>query len=363
MIGQYQVLKRDIETQRALFESLSAQRNQSDVMRSSQGETAVQIGDRPVLPEKPVSQNPTRNLIIGTVLGAALGIAIAFLLNSMDRSIKTVDQAEAFLDLPVLTAVPEISRRRAARAKAAAPQEKSLLRELPMLGDGNSPPAEAIRSLRAAMSLMGAEEDRRSVIFTSALPGEGKSFTAANYSIALANQGLRTLLIDADLRRPSVHAMFGGDRRTLGIVDYILAKDRLGHFVTNTSVPNLDLLLSGTLAPNPAELLSGRGFARLVAEALGAYDRIVVDTAPVNAVSDTLLLLGAIQSVCLVVRAAASPREAVLRAIRVLEKSGKRPVGVVFNRVPRRADLGYHRTYYYHYGTDRYGAAYEAAST
>jgi succinoglycan biosynthesis transport protein ExoP len=226
-----------------------------------------------------------------------------------------------------------------------------------MLTDGNSPSAEAIRSLRAAMSLMGAEDERRSVIFTSALPGEGKSFTAANYSIALASQELKTLLIDADLRRPSVHTIFGADRNHLGAVDYLIGTDPLQDFITTTSLPNLDLLLSGTVVPNPAELLSGRGFARLMGEAMRQYDRIVVDTAPINAVSDTLMLIQVIQSVCVVVRASSSPREAVVRAVRVLEKSGKKPVGIVFNRVPRRADL-YHRTYYYHYGTDRYGTAY-----
>jgi capsular exopolysaccharide synthesis family protein len=358
MIGQYQVLKREIDTQRALFESLSAQRNQTDVLRGAQADSAVKIGDNPVLPETPVSQNPGRMLFAGAFFGAALGVGLAFLFNTMDRSIRTVDQTEALLDLPVLAAVPEIAHRRKKGATTAF-----LPGELPVLTDGNSPPAEAIRSLRAAMALMGAEEDRRSVIFTSALPGEGKSFTAANYALSLAQQDLKTLLVDADLRRPNVHALFGGERRTIGLVDYLLAKDPLTDFVTTTSIPHLHLLLSGTPAPNPAELLSGHGFARLIAEAMRYYDRIVVDTAPVNAVSDTLMLLGEVQSVCLVVRAASSPREAVARAVRVLDKSGRRPVGILFNRVPRRADLGYPHNYYYHYGTDRYGTAYGAASS
>jgi succinoglycan biosynthesis transport protein ExoP len=362
MMGNYQVLKRDLETQRTLFASLSAEKNQSEVVRAAQAETAVKIGDHPVLPEQPISENPARILFIGTFLGAAVGIALAFLLEAMDRSIRTVDEAEALLDLPVLTAVPEIMRSTAKR-KGKAPAHP-LSYQLPILADRNSAPAEAIRSLRASMALIGAEEERRSVIFTSALPGEGKSFTAANYSIALASQELRTLLIDADLRRPSVHSIFGVERDHVGAVDYFLEKAPLAEFVTTTSLPNLDLLLSGTPAANPAELLSGRGFSRLIAEAMESYERIVVDTAPINLVSDTLMLIKAVQSVCVVVRAAASPSEAVLRAVRVLEKSGKRPVGIVFNRVPRRAELGYYRHYYYHYGSaDKYGRAYEAVAT
>ena len=104
MIGEYQVLKRDMETQRTLFASLTAQKNQSDVLRSAQSETAVKIADEPVLPETPVPQKPVELLIGGTLAGAALGLGLAFLLNALDRSLKTVDQAEAFLGLPVLGA-------------------------------------------------------------------------------------------------------------------------------------------------------------------------------------------------------------------------------------------------------------------
>jgi succinoglycan biosynthesis transport protein ExoP len=358
MIGQYQVLRRDLETQRTLFASLTAQKNQSDVLRSAQSETAVKIADEPVLPELPVPQKPLELLAGGTIAGLAVGIGLAFLLNTMDRSLKTVDQAEGFLSLPVLAAVPEMGRRKGTdRADKKPPPDTP--GDLPILTDRNSPAAEAIRSLRAAMALIGTDDERRSVIFTSALPGEGKSFTAANYALALASRGQRTLLIDADLRRPRLHAIFGVKRESTGLVDYLLTRHPLECHVHPTSLPALDLLLSGTKAPNPAELLSNGGFARLIAEALKRYDQVVVDTAPIHAVSDTLMLVGDIQSVCLVVRAASSPREAVLRAVRVLDGAGRRPVGLVLNRLPRRADLGYHRTYYYHYGSGgNYGESY-----
>jgi succinoglycan biosynthesis transport protein ExoP len=358
MIGQYQVLKRDLDTQRTLFASLTAQKNQSDVLRSAQSETAVKIADEPVLPELPVPQKPLELLSGGTSAGLAAGVALAFLLDAMDRSLKTVDQAEAFLQLPVLAAVPEVARRKVRKRNGTQPANKAEPGDLPILTDANSPPAEAIRSLRAAMALLGSDDERRSVVFTSALPGEGKSFTAANYALALASRGQHTLLIDADLRRPRVHAIFGVERGATGLVDYLLARQPLAYFVHPTSLPELDVLLSGTRAPNPAELLANGGFARLLAEAMKIYDQIVIDTAPIHAVSDTLMLVGGVQSVCLVVQAAASPREAVLRAVRVLDGAGRRPVGLVLNRLPRRADLGYHRSYHYHYGAGKYGEAY-----
>ena len=357
IMGDYQVLKRDIETQRSLFASLSAQKNQSDVVRAAQSETAVQIGDHPVLPEVAVTRNPSRLLITGSILGLMLGVGLAFLIDLADRSLRTVDEAESFLDLPILSTVPEMRPR---KGKAEKQCERSF-RELPMLTDANAPPAEAIRSLRASLAMGRGEDDRRSIIFTSALPGEGKSFTAANYAIALANQGLKTLLIDADLRRPSLHTIFKTEREHVGLVDYLLEEAPLEEFIATTSLANLDLLLSGQNARHPAELLSGPCFERGMAEAVQLYDRVVIDTAPVNVVSDTLLLLPKVQSVCLVVRASSSPREAVLRAARVLAKAGRAPVGVVFNRVTRR-NLGYYRHYYYHYGPDSsYGGAYEAA--
>ena len=365
MMGEYQVLKRDIETQRSLFESLSAQKNQSDVIRAAQAETAVKIGDHPVLPEQPVARNAIRLLSAGTLLGLAFGVALAFLLDSLDRSLRTVDQVETLLNLPVLTAVPELERPAMKKKSKSGRRAPILFNQLPILVDGNSPSAESIRSLRASMALMGVEERRRSVVFTSALPGEGKSFTAANYSIALANQGLRTLLIDADLRRPSLHTVFGVEREHIGAVDYFLEEAPLGEFITTTSLPCLNLLLCGTAAPNPAELLSGVSFSRLMEAALAEYDRIVIDTAPVNVVSDTLMLVREVHSVCLVVRASSSPREAVLRSVKMLEKAGRLPVGVVFNRVPRRAGLGYYyHNYYYHYGSSgRYGSGYAPAPT
>ena len=358
VMGDYQVLKRDIETQRTLFASLSAQKNQSDVARAAQSETAVKIGDHPVLPETPVSRNPSRLLLTGSFLGLMLGIGLAFLLDLADSSLRTVDEVEGFIDLPVLSAVPEMHP----RARKDKPKERQSFRGLPMLTDANAPPAEAIRSLRASLAMNVSSEGRHSMIFTSALPGEGKSFTAANYAVALASQGLKTLLIDADLRRPNLHAIFGATRDHVGLVDYLLEQAPLAEFVTLTSLPCLDLLLSGRAASHPAELLSRKDFARAIAEAAQAYDRVVVDTAPVNVVSDTLLLVPQVQSVCLVVRASSSPREAVRRAVRILSAAGREPVGAVFNRVTRRG-LGYYHQYYYHYGSaTSYGGAYEVAS-
>ena len=149
MIGQYQVLKRDLDTQRTLFASLSAQKNQSDVLRSAQSETAVKIADEPVLPELPVPQKPLELLTGGTLAGAALGIGLAFLLSAMDLSLKTVDQAEAFLGLPVLGAVPELKRK--SKVKAKGKREAARLPTSSTCRSSSTPtPPQRRRSARSA---------------------------------------------------------------------------------------------------------------------------------------------------------------------------------------------------------------------
>jgi Mrp family chromosome partitioning ATPase len=242
------------------------------------------------------------------------------------------------------------------------------------------PAAEAFRNLRAALSLLGPEVERKVSLFTSALPNEGKSFTSANYSLALAQQGYRVLLIDGDLRRPNMHKIFpetfnksdSEDESLLGVTDCLVSKANLssaarpipagkidiatdglataGSILTATG-GQLSVLAGGCRAPNPAEILAGPLFGQLVAEAARLFDRVVIDSAPLLAVSDTLLITRYAQSVCIVLRAGKTPRHAVRRAISLLTNSGIRPVGLVLNRLPCGRNFGY----YYYYASHGYG--------
>ncbi|HEX8490387.1 MAG TPA: CpsD/CapB family tyrosine-protein kinase, partial [Chthoniobacterales bacterium] len=303
---------------------------------------------------------------------------------ALDRSLKTVDQAETTLSLPVLAAIPEISRTESAgqpQNNGALPGTSSyrLVAEAP-----EGPAAEGFRNLRAGLSLLGPEDERKIFLFTSALPNEGKSFTSANYSLSLAQQGHRVLLIDGDLRRPSLHKIFRevgptgeaaamAEEEQHGIVDYLVGDIALADAVrvvsardvdiigTNSPSPGatvtatggqLSVLAGGRRAPNPAELLSGQSFAELVAEAGKLFDRVVIDSAPVLAVSDTLLMTPYVQTVCMVVRARRTARNAVQRAILLLAGTGSRPAGVILNRLPRNRGTDY----YYYYASHGYGA-------
>ncbi|PYI93065.1 MAG: hypothetical protein DME97_07090 [Verrucomicrobia bacterium] len=378
----YQELARQADTDRALYESVLRQIKETDLTKGTKT-NAVSVIEHSPLPSAPVSPNPMRVIVLGLLGGIAAGLATIFGANALDRSIKTVDQAETTFALPVLAAVPEVSRTESSggEEKPDAPLGTSSYRLVAEAPEG--PAAEAFRNLRAALSLLGPEEERKIFLFTSALPNEGKSFTSANYSLSLAQQGHRVLLIDGDLRRPSLHKIFrhigpeGGeeakDAEQYGIVDYLVGDVPLGDAVRVVSARDVDIigtsspsatstvtatggqlsvLAGGRRAPNPAELLSGHSFAELVTEAAKLYDRVVIDSAPVLAVSDTLLMTPFVQTVCMVVRARRTARNAVQRAVLLLAGTGTRPAGVVLNRLPRNRGTDY----YYYYASHGYGA-------
>ncbi len=377
----YQELARQAETDRALYESVLRQIKETNLTKDVKT-NAVSVIEHSPYPNFPVSPNPRKAIVLGLLGGLAAALAFVYLADILDRSIKTVDQAESLLGLPVLAAVPEATSN--AKAPVETPDIKltgtttyRLVAEAP-----EGPTAEAFRNLRAALSLLGPEVERKVFLFTSALPTEGKSFTSANYALALAQQGHRVLLIDGDLRRPSLHKIFRyegdatptqGENEPPGIVDYLIGEADLSTATRSVYASDVDptadsfterntirtamggqlsVLAGGQRAPNPAELLSGTTFGQLVAEASRLFDRVVIDTAPILAVSDTLLMTPHVQTVCLVVRAAKTPRNAVRRALSLVIGAGGHPAGVILNRLPHRRGSGY----YYYYASHGYGA-------
>jgi polysaccharide biosynthesis transport protein len=377
----YQELARQAETDRALYESVLRQIKDTSLTKDVKM-NAVSVIEHSPLPNSPVSPNPAKAIALGLLGGLAAGLAFVFGADMLDRSIKTVDQAEGTLGLPVFAAVPENTdegavTRSKRRRRFFASSNYRVVVEVP-----ESPAAEAFRNLRAALSLLGPEVERRVSLFTSALPSEGKSFTSANYSLALAQQGYRVLLIDGDLRRPNLHRIFRfpeamkknkfDEESGAGVMDCLVGKADLTSAVRSIPAGEIDIvsddvavtgkiqtmmggqlsvLAGGRRAPNPAEILAGSSFGQLVAEAARLFDRVVIDSAPVLAVSDTLLMMPHVQTVCFVLQAAKTPRQVVRRAISLLAKSGIRPAGLVLNRLRRGRGVGY----YYYYASHGYG--------
>jgi capsular exopolysaccharide synthesis family protein len=333
----YNVLSREVETDRTLYNSVLGRLKETDVTKGLKQEQ-FRVVETPVIPDKPVKPRPLFTLAVALMGGLFAGLGLTIGMNALDSSLKTVDRAERFLDLPAVGAVP--------KAKAGGPADP-----LMVLQEPHGAVAEAFRTLRTSMSLLGRNNDRRTFIFTSAVPGEGKSFCSINYALSLAQQGLRTLLIDSDLRLPTLCKRLFDDETHPGTADFIAGQVSLEEGIRPSPVENLYVMTAGNRAPNPAELLAGPGFAELIQRALTKFDRVVVDSAPVNAVADTLLLVRHVQSVVLVVHAAKTPRKAVLRASQKLAEAGSRPVGQILNQLPTHGGVGY----YYHYSAGEYG--------
>jgi succinoglycan biosynthesis transport protein ExoP len=393
------VLTREVETERLLFESMKKQMGETDVAKQA-GTTKVRLVEPALVPSSPAKPRPLLVLALSVITGMFLALSTVFGLHFMDSTLRTVDEVERITGLPVLGAVPDDKRvLQAVRMKERGGSAVSHLgkvskvldqtRDAPLgeradkvlkhirktekivrggeikeirgiilVDDPGCNAAEAFRSLRATLALLGREDERRTFLFTSAIPGEGKTFTSCNYAVSLAQQGLKTLLIDADLRRPAVHLRFGIKEKAPGVVEHVTQGRKIEDVARLGVVENLDVLLAGTQAPNPAELLAGKGFGVLIQEALLKYERIVIDSAPVNAVSDTLMVAPYAQTLCMVVGAAQTPRRAVIRALHQLKMANANPSGIILNRLPSRSGFGKDPYYYYYASAGKYGKVY-----
>lgn len=336
MAIQYNVLARDVETDVALFQSVLQRLKETDLTKGLD-QSPVRVMEPAFSSSVPVRPDRLKILQVSLFFGLVAGIGLSVALNSLDGTFASVEEAERQLGLPALSCVPKLKK---LRHRAGS---------LALLTDRQA--AEAFRLLRASLALGRSAQDRKSVLFTSALPQEGKSFSSANYAAALAQQGLSTLLIDADLRNPRISSIFFGKRRTPGLTECLQKTASLDEALCATEVPKLTVLPAGALSPDQSELLSSPALAALLREAGQRFDRIVIDSAPISAVSDTLMVVPNVDAVCLVIRAGKAPRQAVLRVCRVLEEIGRSPVGFILNRVAKY-DSGYAYRSYYGYGAE-----------
>jgi capsular exopolysaccharide synthesis family protein len=335
---QYTVLTREVESDRALYDAVLKGMKEASVTKDTQQTGIIRIVEPAYTPDLPVWPRKSATMAASGMGGIFLGMLIIMGLRVTDTSIKTVDEAEQLLGLSVFAAVPR------------TPELKKNGSPLVVTNLSRSEAAEAFRTLRASLSTLGKAKDRRVFLFTSAMPSEGKTFCSLNYAASLAQLGLKTLLIDADMRRPSVEiGLSGKQTESPGLTDYLTGEKKLSQVARNGIMENLSFISGGTTATNPAELLAKGGLDHLIQEALQQYDRVVIDSAPINAVSDTLLLVRSAQTVCLVVHAAHTSSRYVLRSAQLLEGAEAPISGVVLNQMPRRRPLGYGAYYDYNY--------------
>jgi len=261
-------------------------------------------------------------------LGLAAGVGLALLRDRKDQRLRSAQEISTVLSLPVLGVVPSIR----------GPQQTPSIRGQKTRTSPDSREAEAFRTIRTAIFFRALKGEARTILITSPAPREGKSTVAANLGIAIAQAGQRTLILDADFRRPIQHRIFGVDRKAKGLSLVLAGRMASEEAIVHTGLENLDVLTCGPDVPNPAEMLNSDRFARLVNTLSFEYERILVDSPPVVAVTDAYILGALCHATILVLRAEFSTRKVAAHAREGLAGVGARVLGVVVNDVSDKGD-------------------------
>jgi capsular exopolysaccharide synthesis family protein len=341
---QYELTRRDYETNRLLYDGLQQRLQEAGIM-SSLHSTALHIVDSADTPTSPSHPRTRFNQAAGVGIGLMIGLCIALILEALDTNLKTMSDVEQALQLPLLAAIPSVNTNELQPAKfkesATQPGTSSWSRV-----------AESLRGMRTSILLSSPGAPPKVLMFTSTRPAEGKSSVASLSAIAFALNGSRVLLIDADLRRPSIHLRFRMGKG-LGLSSVLSGKATFQEAVVEwPEIPNLHILPSGPVPPLPSELLGSTQMETLLTEMRAKYDFIVLDTPPVLTVTDASLLGRISDSTVVIIRYAKAPRHVVQRCIDLLDRSGAHLLGVVINFVdftaPEYSEY-YGRKYYEYY--------------
>jgi succinoglycan biosynthesis transport protein ExoP len=383
----YNGLKVEIENKKTLLDSLLRRESETGVEARLKGlrTSNVRVVDRARVPVRPSSPNKRRNLILALILGLGGGVGLAFLFDFLDNSVKTSEDVERYAGLPTLGVVPKFSLEGANKAYSYGRRLKAGKREPKQIGAGasagevveggaetatipgavpfvaevekaerpgsieliphyfpNSRLAESYRSIRTALLLSSADHPVKTIAVTSALPGEGKTVSAANLAITLAQSGKTVVVVDADLRRPRQHRLFKV-KNTYGLTTYLTDSVELKKVIKSTDIPNLFLVNSGPIPPNPAELLGSDKMARFIKMMGEECDYLLFDLPPMLEISDALVLGAKVDGVVLVVWGDKTSREALKKVREKLDMLKVRTLGVIINNVT----LPHHGSYYY----------------
>jgi polysaccharide biosynthesis transport protein len=334
---RYNILKREVDTNREIYNGL-LQRLKEVGIAGGVGTNNVSIVDKADVPLFPYKPDIPRNALIGLLLGLMAGLALAFLLEYLDDSIKFPDEVERFTGLALLGVIPMVNTARATPREQIAKDPRSSL-------------AEAYRSLRTALQFSTSRGAPRTLVVTSCTKSEGKSTSAFSTALALSQLGKRVLLVDADMRNPTVHKMFGGDHSS-GLSNMLSSEvDPIG-VTRTTEFPNLFYISAGPLPPNPAELLSGNQLQKLLSPSFTAFDHIVIDAPPIMGIADAIILCKQVEATLFVIESSSTRKTSIRNALKRLHQAGAHPLGAVLTKLPSSASLyGYDAAYYY-YGAE-----------
>jgi capsular exopolysaccharide synthesis family protein len=340
-------MSQELETNRQYLNTLMQRKREIDVTQGDRG-NEVTVENYSRLPRSPIGPARLRNVIIAFLLSLVAGIGLAFLLDFLDDTVKSIDDIDRYVHLPALAMIP--ASRNLGRLKglgANAPPSDSTA--LAMIGDVRSPIAESYRHLRTSLLLSSAGQPPKTILVTSSQPSEGKTTTAINTAFMLAQTGAEVLIIDCDLRRPRLHAQFEIPN-VKGLTTWLSGERELDNLIQSCDkTPNLKILTSGPVPPNPAELLGSDEMRKLLGILSERYAHIIIDSPPAISFTDASILSTMVDGVMLVVHGGRSSRAVVRRAKQQLLDVGAHIFGVVLNNVKVESQDYYYSGYYSHY--------------
>lgn len=297
--------------------------------------------DPALVPHVPIRPRVSTNVLVGAVLGLLGGLALAFLLEYQDSTISSQEEVERRLGLSVLGLLPTIK---------AGPEAESPDRDLFVLRSPKSSVAECCRIIRTNLNFLSTERPLRRILITSSGPQEGKTTSLVNIGVTMALSGKRVLMIDTDLRRPRLHRSFRQTNER-GLTTLIAEGGKADREARTTEVPGLFILPSGPVPPNPAELLHTARFREILDELQGQFDLLLLDSPPVGAVSDALVLAGIVDGTMMVLKAFQTDRGLASQTLRALRDVRAKMLGAVLNNIDlEKRGYGYYQGYYYGYG-------------
>ena len=340
---QYQVLQQETDSNRGLYDMLLKRLKETNV--SEENKTVnIHVVDPAEIPKKPAKPRIILNLLLACLVGLMGGVGMAFFLEYLDNTVKTPDDLKRYFNIPYLGPVPSFS------VKEDIPGS-----ELISLSDPKSSASEAYRGLRTGILFSTPGHSPRSLLITSSGPQEGKTITSSNLAVTMAQSGQKILMLDCDMRKPRLHKIFNCDKGQ-GMSNILVGEGDWRKLKVPTQIPNLEIIPSGPIPPNPAELIGSDRMKTLIAEILQEYDRVLIDSAPIVAVTDSVVLSRFVEGVLLVIQVGVTARDIIANSIRQLQDVQAHLLGAVLNAVNIGKDSYYYYQYYYYYygeGGDR----------
>ena len=354
----YRILEQEIQTNKGLLENLLSRSKENDVILAGRPNN-ISIVDYAIVPDAPVGPARLRSVMLAFVMALALGVGLALFLEYLDDTVHSTDDVEKFLRLPALAVIPAMGAgvaRRRLLSSATSLQKRNGSNgsgnpELLLKVTGRSPLAESYRQLRTSVLLSTAGRAPKTLLITSSLPGEGKTTTAVNTAISLAQTGASVVIIDADMRRPRLRSIFDlPERQGLSsILSSEMKEEEMLAMIAKDETTGLNVMSSGPIPPNPAELLGSDQMRRLIAVLSTRFTHIVIDSPPISSFTDGVLIASMVDGVLLVVHGGKSSRAVVRRSRQLLLDVGAKILGVVLNNVSVRShDYYYYYQRYYH---------------